>query len=257
MCSPSRRRKSVLVIYAARRDGTGPAISDGIFQRVLGDGLGGSLDYHSEHLDLGRFNETGYQEAAWQFLLAKHRGKGFALLVAFGDQALDFLKKRRDHLAPGAPLIFMTTENRPRPANATGVIAPLSMKATLATALELQPDTQHVVVVGGASALDRTYESLARSEFKAFEGRVTLTYLNGLPMGEILATIAKLQPRFDRLLLVLHRGCRRPTVLAPAGARSPDGYSERSRLRLADVPHGSRRRRWACVEHGGSHRANG
>ena len=185
---------SVLVVYAARRDGTGPAISDAIFQRIIGDGLGGHLDYHSEHLDLARFSEPGYQDAAWKFLVAKHRGKDFALLIAFGDPTVDFLTRLRDHLAPGKPLIFTTTQSRAAPPNASGLIAPQSMKATLESALELQPDINNVVVVGGASTLDRTYERLARSEFAAFDQRIRFTYLNGLPMAEILASVARLPP---------------------------------------------------------------
>ncbi len=48
------------------------------------------------------------------------------------------------------------------------------------------------MVVSGASALDKSYEAVARDQFKAFEGRLVFAYLSGLPMSELLRQVAQL-----------------------------------------------------------------
>ena len=79
------------------------------------------------------------------------------------------------------------------PANATGLIARLTFRDTLESALSLQPGTTRVTVVsGGVSAFDRYYEAVARSQFKPLEGRIEFTYLKALPAPQLLQQVARL-----------------------------------------------------------------
>ena len=116
----------------------------------------------------------------------KYAGRKFDLFLAIGDPALGFLRQYRDDVGlRNAPIVFGVAA-RPRPLpNSTGFITPLKMKLTLDSALALQPDTEHVVVVSGASQADGDYETVAREEFRPLEGAVDFTYLTGLSMQEL------------------------------------------------------------------------
>jgi PAS domain S-box-containing protein len=187
--------KSVLAVYATRRDGSAVVISDPLFQRIIGQGFNGRLDYYSEYLDIAQFSEPDYQRMLRALLRAKYAGRRFDLFLAIGDSALGFLRQYRDDVGlRDAPIVFGVAA-RPRPlANSAGFITPLKMKLTLDSALALQPDTEHVVVVSGASEADGYYETVAREEFRPLESAVDFTYLTGLPVHELAEKVRALPP---------------------------------------------------------------
>ena len=178
--------KSVLAVYTTRRDGSAVVMSDPLFQRIIGQGFAGRVDYYSEYLDVARFSEPDYQRTLRALLRTKYAGRKFDLFLAIGDPALGFLRQYRDDVGlRSAPIVFGVAA-RPRPLpNSTGFITPLKMKLTLDSALALQPDTEHVVVVSGASQSDGYYEAAAREEFRPLESAVDFTYLTGLPIQEL------------------------------------------------------------------------
>ncbi len=245
--------KSVLAVYATRRDGSAVVMSDPLFQKIIGQGLNGRLDYYAEYLDVARFSEPDYQRTLRALLRTKYAGRKFDLFLAIGDPALGFLRQYRDDVGlRNAPIVFGVAA-RPRPLpNSTGFITPLKMKLTLDSALALQPDTEHVVVVSGASQADGYYETAAREEFRPLESAVDFTYLTGLPMQE-LAEKVRVLPQHTIIFYALHvpeRGRRRHHPAGRAGSAQPD--CQRSGLQLAHDDHRARRGRRASIQPGGT-----
>ena len=68
----------------------------------------------------------------------------------------------------------------------TGTWMELDPVNTLEAALRLQPRTKQVIVVNGASELEKKREDLLRSSFQKYEDKLQFTYLRGLPMPELL-----------------------------------------------------------------------
>jgi hypothetical protein len=66
-------------------------------------------------------------------------------------------------------------------------------RADAQIALRLQPDTRTVFVVS-ASGYDRYLQAIARRDFALFERRVSITYLTGLPMSDLLPRLSRLPP---------------------------------------------------------------
>jgi len=63
---------------------------------------------------------------------------------------------------------------------------------TLLAALKLQPNTKHVVVVGGRNVFDQYLENLARQSFSKYESKLDFTYLTDLDMPTLLARLRQL-----------------------------------------------------------------
>src|SRR5678816_911559 len=63
---------------------------------------------------------------------------------------------------------------------------------TLEAALQLQPQTRRVVVVGGTTDIDRLWIRRAREAFSAYKGGLEFTYLTDLPVGQLLKEVAGL-----------------------------------------------------------------
>ena len=186
-------QKKVLVLYSTRQDTALPIVGERELPRILRAGLAGSVDYHTEYIDVARFPDPEYQAAFRDFLYRKYIGQRFDLVIAVQDVAFQFVDVNRDALFPDTPVVFSATDrNARRLVNSTGVIVHLDLTRTLTLATALQPDINQVFVVTGASSRDKVYESLAHTQFQSFEPRLTFTYLSGLPTNELEQRVAAL-----------------------------------------------------------------
>jgi len=183
----------VLVVHSTRQDTQLPLLTDRDLPRILGSRLSRAVDYYAEYIDAARIPTSQHERAFRDFLRTKYSHQRFDLVIAMQDVAWDFVRKYRSALFPGTPIVFASrNRNVPRPANSTGVVSEINLRGTIDFALTLQPDTQQVFVVTGASNRDKVYENLARAQLRAFEPRVTLTYLSGLPRADLERRVATL-----------------------------------------------------------------
>lgn len=186
------RQLSVLALYSTRRGAPAAAELDATLERTLLQSFAGRLDYYSEHLDLARFPDPPHEKALRELLRSRYGTRRPDLVVATSDAVLDFVRRHGPDLFPGTPVVFSSGPGVEAMPNSTGVISEIDFRSTLDIALGLQPETRHVFVLSGASEFDRYYRVLAREQFTGLDGRLTFTYLDGLPMSEVLARVASL-----------------------------------------------------------------
>jgi len=86
----------------------------------------------------------------------------------------------------------------------TGLWERYEPEKTLEGALRLQPDTHHVVVVGGISPFDRRLESLYKTRLHSYENKLDFTYLTDLDMPTLLEQLKHLPPH--TVVLYTHLG---------------------------------------------------
>ena len=191
----------VLTLYAQRRENPNPMILDPLLQELFAQRLPG-VDYYNEFIDGARFAGPEYEHALRDFLKRKYAGRRFDAVIASSSQAMGFVTANRDELFAGVPVVFATSPSVetelglpkvPEP-RSTGVTSATDLARTLTLVTQLQPDTKRVFVVSGSSALDKLYEDVARTQFRALEGRFEFTYWSGLPMKDLLERVADLPP---------------------------------------------------------------
>jgi signal transduction histidine kinase len=189
------RPKQVLVLNSTRLDEQFSVVTEREVPKLLAEGLEEGVDYYPEYFDFLRFPQPEYESVYRDFLRLKYEGRRFDLLILMGDSAVDFMSRERNVLFGGTPVVFYS--HKPplsRLADSTGLINQLHFNRSIDLALALQPDLKHVYVVSGASALDRSYESQARAEFRPFEGRVEFTYFSGLVTKDLEERLRTLPP---------------------------------------------------------------
>src|SRR5688572_24379401 len=202
---PQSSQKNVLVLYSTRRDAQIAVLGDRDIPRNLEKGLVEGLDYYSEHLEQSRLSESFSEQAFADFFRLKYGHHRFDVVIAMGENALGFAERNRSALFPESPVVFFSSDRATRPiANSTGVIAGLNLSGSIALALELQPDTQHVFVVAGAGG-DASYIRAAQAQLRPLENRVSLTYLSGLPTPELESRLATLPDRSIVYYLLVNR----------------------------------------------------
>jgi signal transduction histidine kinase len=188
-------QKQVLVLYSVRRDAQLVSVAERILNRTLSEGLDEPIDYYSEFIDLGRFDQPDYVAALRDFMRAKYKARTFDVVIAIGEEPMDFVQKyRTDELFRGPVVFFTTRPFHSRPDNSTGVIAETQHRDTIALAGELQPDLRNVYVVSGSSPSELAFERAARQQLSSMGSRFSFTYLSGLPTSVLEARLTSLPP---------------------------------------------------------------
>ena len=132
------------------------------------------------------------------------------MAIAVLSPPLDFLLSDGQTIFPGAAIVFCGIDKRQfgtrsLPPNVTGVLLKREFAPTLEVALQLQPDTEQIVVVAGTSKFDSDLLAQAKEEFHPYEGRLAFTYLTTLPLSEMLTRLSRLPPRTIVLFTTLFR----------------------------------------------------
>jgi len=198
--------KQVLALYETGRTSQMVIVSDREIPNVLGSTSSDGVDYYTEFVDQTRFHQRDYQQALKDFLLSKYKGKAFDLIIAMGDNALEFVNGTRSELYPATPIVFFGT--RPasrRPHNSTGLVAPSNLAGSITLALALQPDLRNVFVIDASDGLAESFDVEARKQFGQFADRLSFTFLTDLNREVLEARLALLPPRSAVYFLVYNR----------------------------------------------------
>jgi hypothetical protein len=160
----------------------------------------------AEFLDLLRVSDPGHELRTVNFLREKYAHTPPDVVMALGAEALPFIIKHRDAIAPNIPVVFTgvspTTYAALRPPpDVTGVIIELDLDKTLKLAEQLQPDTRRLFVIAGSSLIDRRWQAAARSVIESRDRKFETTYLFELSYDALVAEISRV-PR-DSIVIIL------------------------------------------------------
>jgi len=175
------------------------------FESTLKRELGTAVDLDEVSLDMARYAQPDMEEAFAEFLGKRMLKWQPDLVVPIGSPAGKFVAKFRDKLFPQTPVIYTGMDRRTLPAdafaiNATFVGEHFDLKGLVADMLQLDPETNHVVVILGATSLERYWTATFKEAFEAFTGRVKFTWVNDLSFDQILDLVSKLPPHSFVLL---------------------------------------------------------
>src|SRR5207244_5553672 len=90
--------------------------------------------------------------------------------------------------------VKLAAASRGNGAGITGVATSDEPDRTLDLALNLQPDTEKVVVISGSSVREHAWMQELQGDFKAYENRVQFVYFNDTSMYVLLAKVRALPP---------------------------------------------------------------
>jgi PAS domain S-box-containing protein len=185
---PSR---SVLVLYQG--DLSYPSV--GLIDREIRDVFEKQPQYHV-NLYIDYMGDDTFQTLEWELrlhdrYLQKQGGHRPDVIIAIGGETIRYMLEFHDNDFSGVPVVLCNTigafpNNSTPEKQFTGTWMELDPVNTLEAALRLQPRTKQVIVVNGASELEKKREDLLRSSFRKYEDKLQFTYLRGLPMPELL-----------------------------------------------------------------------
>jgi PAS domain S-box-containing protein len=143
------------------------------------------IDIHSSFLDLARFPTDADQLRSAYFLAEKYAGNLPEIMMPLSPEAQRFAIRYRDIIAPGIPIVFccvtpeMATDTD-RPSDVTGIYGEFDAGKTIALAERLQPKARNLVIISGASEMDRQWLASVRKQIEPYEGHLKTEYWIGL-----------------------------------------------------------------------------
>ncbi len=200
LCASAAGPKRVLILDPFGRNVAPFTTCVSSFRSTLARELGEPVDIYELPLELTRFSGPEGETPLVTFVEGRLNEQPVDLVVPVGTAGMQFAARHRDRLFPTTPVVVLGAEPRMLSpellrTNATAVAHALSLPGMVEDILQLQPQTTNIVVVLGASALERYWAEQCRREFQVFTNRVGFTWVNDLTMEQILKRSAALPPR--------------------------------------------------------------
>ena len=156
------------------------------------------IEFYGEDLDTSLFPDEASQRELREWYFRKYRNRKLDLIIAVGPSPIKFMSESHKLFSAGTPIVFWgSTEQFAEPpwldSAFTGVWGVAQPDKTLEAALQLQPNTKHVVVVGGVAPYDRYLEDLVKRRFQKYGSKLNFTYLTDLAMPDLLERLKHLQ----------------------------------------------------------------
>lgn len=172
--------------------------------------FGTAAELHIEYLDTKRVFDAQHLDNIYRLYKHKFSKNRFDLIISLDNDALEFLKKYRNELFPGAPVVFcgindFSYEMLKDQKNITGVIETIDYKKTIEVALRLVQRAYNVVIVSDNTVTGRLHEKNIREAEPAFKDRAAFSYLSlaNMTMRELKSRLSLLSPN-SVVILIAH-----------------------------------------------------
>ena len=191
--------KRVLILDPFGRDVAPFTTAVSSFRTTLARELGEPVDIYELPLELARFSGPEGETSLVTYMEGRLKEQSVDLVVPVGGAGMQFVAKHRDQLFPDTPILVLAAEQRMMSPdflkrNATLVAQKVNLPGMVEDILQIQPQTTNIVVVFGASALERFWTEQCRREFQVFTNRVGFTWVNDLTLDQILKHSSSLPP---------------------------------------------------------------
>jgi signal transduction histidine kinase len=154
-----------------------------------------TINLYSEFLNLQQFPTTEDEIQLIQWLSTKYSKLKFDAIIPVGRDSLEFTEKWRDQLWPKRAVIFSIVDETGRkefPAGFTGTNFMQDYVGTVQVALQLQPETQHLALVSGASKADRFNHAYTLNQLKSLTKKLDIIEIPGLSLAETIIRLSTL-----------------------------------------------------------------
>ncbi len=191
--------KTVLLLFSEESNLRPQTIVEQTLRSTLRNSSPVRVEIYSEYLDSFRTRVDGYEKELMGLLRNKYEGRRFDLIIAVLQPALGVLLRNQSEIFPDTPIVFLVLDQRNVARlnlgpNVTGVWGEVNLKPNLDLALALHSNTRKIVVIAGVSEFDKYWTAEAREDFRAYDGKLEITYLIGLTVPEQQRALASLPP---------------------------------------------------------------
>jgi signal transduction histidine kinase len=157
------------------------------------------LDIIEHSLVTARSSDEDPEGPFVEYLRALFSKQSLDLVVSIGAPAAAFVQRHRPRLFADTPILFTVVEQRrvqysTLTANDAVVAVWLNFFAVIENILRVLPDTKDVIMVVGASPIEKFWKEAIAKEVEPFSNRVRFSWTNHLSFNELLKHAAAPPP---------------------------------------------------------------
>ena len=168
------------------------------------------LDIIDYSLVSARFSDENPEAPFVEYLRALFASHPLDLIVSIGAPAADFVQRNRQRLFASTPMVLMAVDQRRvQYSNLTANDAVVAVKIDYLSAFEnilrVLPDTKDVIVVVGASPIEKFWKEAIGKEVEPLASRIKLSWTDELSFEALLKQASALPPHtaiFWELMIV-------------------------------------------------------
>jgi PAS domain S-box-containing protein len=156
------------------------------------------IELYSESMQGILFSDPASQRELAQGYIRKYRDRRPDVVIAVSPRPITFMAQSGEKFGPTTPVVICASsedqlEGVKLDSRFTGAWRIVEAAKTLEAALQLQPGTRHVVVVGGGVyPYDKRLVAIVREQLHSYESRFEVTYLTNLEMPALLEQLKRL-----------------------------------------------------------------
>jgi signal transduction histidine kinase len=190
--------KRVLVIHSYYRGYKWTDDENAGIEAALKDVVGpGSL--HVEYMDTKKVFGDLYSQRLYEVYKLKYKNFKFDIIIATDNNAYDFMRKYRDELFPGTPVVFCGVnyfrESDIRKLKLfTGINEENDFKACIDLILKLHPGTREIMFINEWTTTGQRVHKAFVEAMRHFEPRVKFTLYEDVKIEGILDALRALPP---------------------------------------------------------------
>jgi PAS domain S-box-containing protein len=202
--------KRVLLVHSFGSAAPPFTVESTAFETELVGKMGGRVDLDEVSLDMARYPDRDMQEAIVDYLQKRQAKWQPDLVVPIGSPAAIFVATYRDRLFPETPILYASADRRLLPPgaldkNAAYVGQIYEIPGFLEDMLKIAPATKNIVVIVGATPLERLWQGVFQKAAEPFAGRINFTYFSDLSFKQMQERVSTLPPDSYIFFLLLLR----------------------------------------------------
>ncbi len=185
----------VLILNTADTYLPGHMVIENAMRSSLSSDTTSGVEYFFESLDAYRFPMEWLEPELLAMLSKKYSTLRIDVVVAVSRPAIEFFERHGEQLWPGARVVYNAFSAEyvgpvPLPPNVSAVVSYQDVAGTMALARRFQPNPRRIVIVSGATDVERSAEQLARNALSTSANQTPVEFLSGLPLEELLVRVA-------------------------------------------------------------------
>lgn len=151
-----------------------------------------------QYLDTKRLSDSRYFRNLRDLFARKYQRTEFNVIIAADNDAFTFLKKYRDDLFPGTPVVFcginyLKEHDLEGAFLFTGVNEDADIAAGIDLVLRLHPDTREIIAVTDTSVTGRAVRGEFEKVLPRYAGRVRFEILDHISMADLRSKLSRLE----------------------------------------------------------------
>jgi len=211
--------KRVLLVHSFGSASPPFTVESTAFETELVGKMGDRVDLDEVSLDMARYPDREMQEAIVDYLQKRQAKWQPDLVVPIGAPASIFVATYRDRLFPETPILYASADRRLLPPgaiekNAAYVGQIYEIPDFLEDMLQIAPATKNIVVIVGATPLERVWQGVFQKAAEPLTGRINFTYFSDLSFKQMQERVSTLPPDSYIFFLLLLRDAGGVTINA-------------------------------------------